>query len=107
VLILTSAVLSVIFGEDWSSWQRANGFDWFLFFFFAIVVVLGANLTQINALRMLGAPLVSSMQAWRLIAALVTGGLLLGEWLTTPVQIFGIVLVILTVSWYLWRQRPA
>jgi drug/metabolite transporter (DMT)-like permease len=107
VLILTSAVLSAVFGEDWSSWQRANSFDWFLFFFFAIVVVLGANLTQINALRRLGAPLVSSMQAWRLIAALVTGGLLLGEWLTTPTQIFGIVLVLLTVSWYLWRQRPA
>lgn len=107
VLILTSGLLSAAFGEDWSRWGHLQASDWLIFFVFTIMIVFGANLTQIQALRRLGAPLVSSMQAWRLVATLICGGLLLGEWLHTPLQIIGVLLVITVVSWYLWQQRSA
>jgi drug/metabolite transporter (DMT)-like permease len=106
VLILTSGTLSIVFGESWQRWSVLQPADWVVFLIFAFGIVLGANLTQIHALRRLGAPFVSSIQAWRLVAALVVGGLLLGEWLHTPLQIAGACLVIAVVSWYLWQQRP-
>lgn len=105
VLVLTSGLLSAVFQEDWSRWQSLDMSGWLAFLAFALPIVLGSNLTQIHALRHLGAPLVSSMQAWRLVATLLIGGLVLAEWLSTPLQIGGALLVVVTVSWYLWSQR--
>jgi len=45
------------------------------------------------------------MMAWRLISAIVFGALLLGERLTSFWQITGAVIVLLTITWYLWQQR--
>lgn len=104
LLLLSTAVLSFIFQEDWTFWQSMQPFDWFMFLFFSLIIMFGANYTQISALRALGAPQVSSMQAWRLVIALLFGGMLLGEWLLQPLQIAGAVLVIMVVSLYLWRQ---
>ena len=104
LLVLSSSMLSAIFREDWSFWRSMHVFDWFMFLFFSLAIMFGANYTQISALRALGAPRVSSMQAWRLVIALLFGGLLLGEWLLQPLQIAGAVLVIVVVSLYLWQQ---
>lgn len=105
VLILSSGLLSLAFGEPWQRWSQIGATDWVVFLVFTFAIVLGANLTQINALRHLGAPLVSSLQAWRLVAALLASGLLIGEWLHTPLQLAGALLVVAAVSWYLWQQR--
>jgi drug/metabolite transporter (DMT)-like permease len=68
-------------------------------------VLVGANLGQIVALRRLGAPLVSSLLAWRLVSAMVVGVLLLDERLTSPWQALGAGAVLVTITWYLWQQR--
>lgn len=104
LLVVSSSILSGLFQEDWGFWRAMQALDWLMFLIFALAIMFGANYTQISALRMLGAPRVSSMQAWRLVVALLLGGLLLGEWLLQPLQIAGAVLVILVVSWYLWQQ---
>ncbi len=107
VLIFSSGLLSIVFHEDWTRWSYLHPIDWLMFLIFAFAIILGANLTQIHTLRRLGAPLVSSLQAWRLVTALVASGLLMGEWLHTPLQMLGVLLVVAVVSWYLWQQRPA
>jgi drug/metabolite transporter (DMT)-like permease len=104
VIAASSAGLSALFQEDWSDWLQIGSGDWAIFAAFTLVV-FGANITQINAIRRLGAPLVSSLQAWRLVATLLVSGLLLSEWLNTPIQLLGAAIVVLVVSWYLWSQR--
>jgi drug/metabolite transporter (DMT)-like permease len=55
----------------------------------------------------LGAPLVSSVMAWRLIATLALAAILLGERLDSWWQALGAVVVLITITGYLWRQaRP-
>lgn len=78
--------------------------DWLVFAAFSLGVLLGANLGQINALRYLGAPLVSSMLASRLVSALIVGALLLGERLTSLWQLLGAGVVLVTITWYLRQQ---
>ncbi len=45
--------------------------------------------------------------AWRLISALALGALLLGERLTSLWQVLGAVIVLVTITVYLRRQRRA
>jgi len=101
-----TGVLSLLVGEDWSRWGAMGVADWLVFAAFTLGVLVGANLGQIGALRRLGAPLVSSLLPWRLVSALVVAGLLLGERLTSVWQVFGALVVLVTLTWYLWQQRP-
>ncbi len=103
-LVCITGPLSLLLGEDWSRWRALGTVDWVVFFFFSVGVLLGANLIQIGALRHLGAPLVSSMMAWRLVAALLIAGFLLGERLTSLGQGMGALIVLVTITWYLSRQ---
>lgn len=104
-LSLVTNALSIIRGEDWSRFAAIGRADWTVFGAFVGGVLLGANLGQIAALRRLGAPLVSSVMAWRLIATLLLAALLLGEQLTAPSQILGALMVLVTITVYLMRQR--
>ena len=76
-----------------------------MFAVFTLGVLAGANLGQIGALRHLGAPLVSSLLGWRLVSALIIAGVLLGERLTSLWQVMGALIVLVTITWYLWQQR--
>jgi drug/metabolite transporter (DMT)-like permease len=108
VVIMTSALaISLLIGEDWSIWLDNGPTDWLVVAAYILLVVFGANGLQIGALRHLGAPMVSSMMAWRLVSALILGGLLLGERLSSWWQFAGALLVLVTITWYLWRQRDA
>lgn len=104
-LSLTSGAISLVLGEDWGRFAAVGTTDWLVFLAFTFFVLLGANLGQISSLRHLGAPLVSSTMAWRLVSTLVMAALLLGEWLTSPWQALGAVIVLATITAYLWRQR--
>ena len=104
-IVAVSLPLSFLLSEDWGRWQELETKDWLVFTTFSLGVLLGANLGQIGALRQLGAPLVSSMLAWRLVVALVVAAFLLNERLTSPWQLLGALIVVLTISWYLWQQR--
>ncbi len=104
VVATTSSVLSAAFGEDWSRWTALAFQDWAVFFTFVFGVILGANVLQIGSLRRLGAPLVSSMLAWRWISALVAAALLLGERLTSVWQFAGAAIIFVVITWYV-RQN--
>lgn len=104
-LLVASLMISLVMGEDWGHFASLGVSDWALFLAFALFVQLGANLGQIASLRNLGAPLVSSTMAWRLVSTLMIAALLLGERLTSLWQILGAALVLATITTYLWRQR--
>jgi drug/metabolite transporter (DMT)-like permease len=103
-LTLFSGVTSAILQEDWQQWANLQPADWLVFGLFAVGVLLGANLAQIRSIQQLGAPLVSSMMATRLISALLAGSLLLNERLSSGWQLLGVGVVFATLTWYL-RQR--
>lgn len=106
VLIQISAlVLSLLWGEDWGRWRVITAQDWAVFIAYSLLVVVLANGLQIAAIRRLGAPMVSSLMGWRLVATLSMGMLLLGEHLTSIWQGVGMLLVLSTITWYLSQQR--
>lgn len=105
MLGLTSGIISLLMGENWGRYTELGPKDWMAFFSFVLFVLLGSNLSQITALRHLGAPMVSSTMAWRLIATLILAALLLGERLSSFWQLVGAVIVIVTISLYLRHQQ--
>lgn len=102
---VTSGMLSLLLGERWSQWGENGTLDWLVFALLSLGILAGANIAQIGAIRHLGAALVSSTMAWRLVSALVLAALLLDERLTSLVQGLGVLLVLTTITWYLWQQR--
>ncbi len=105
VIVIISGIMSSMLDEDWSQYMRINALDWTIFLLFTFVVFLGANLWQIFAIQHIGAPFHSSLLAMRLVSSLVFGWLLLAEQLNSPVQIAGAIIVLVTITWYLWQQR--
>jgi len=99
-----SAAASLLLGEDWNRWATLSPHDWIIFAILAFGVLLGANLGQIRTIQKLGAPLVSSLMAIRLVSALVIGAILLHEQLSSLWQLAGAILVIVTITWFLRRQ---
>ncbi len=95
-------ILSALIGEDWSQWTATGPRDWIIFG--VLVIVASSNFLQIGVIRHLGAPLVSSTLAWRLVSALIVAALLLDERLTSIWQAAGAALVLLTITWYLRQQ---
>jgi drug/metabolite transporter (DMT)-like permease len=104
-LTLATGAISLLAGEDLGRFAAIGPSDWLAFGAFVVLVLLGANLGQIAALRHLGAPLVSSTMAWRLVATLALAALLLGERLSSPWQALGAAVVLATITAYLVRQR--
>ncbi|MCB8983141.1 MAG: DMT family transporter [Ardenticatenaceae bacterium] len=99
-----SAVASLLLGENLNQWSTLSTQDWLIFAVLAFGVLLGANVGQIRTIQRLGAPLVSSLMAIRLVSALVIGALLLHEQLSSLWQAAGAVIVIVTITWFLRRQ---
>ncbi len=106
-ILTVSLPLSLLLGEDWGQWQQLESSDLLILAAFSLGVLLGANVGQVSALRRLGAPMISSLLAWRLVSALFFAALLLGERLTSIWQGVGALIVLVTITWYLWRQRVA
>jgi drug/metabolite transporter (DMT)-like permease len=103
-LFLFTAVASLAIGESWQQWTELQPKDWLIFGVLALGILLAANFAQIRSIQQLGAPLVSSMMASRLISALLFAGLLLNERLSSGWQLLGGAIVFVTLTWYL-RQR--
>lgn len=102
-----TTVGSLTLGEEWVRWGQLQMSDWLVFGLFALGVLLGANLLQIRAIQQLGAPLVSSLMASRLISALLFANLLLGEQLASGWQLLGAGIVLTTLTWYLRQSKPS
>ncbi len=101
---LFSLLTSFALAEDWTRWGQIGWVDWLVFAGFSLGVLWGSNLLQIRSLDRLGAPLVSSLLATRLVSALLFGGVLLGERLTSLWQVAGTAVVFVTITWYLRQQ---
>ena len=105
VIQVSALLLSGLAGEQWSAWLVLDMRGWGVFLGYVVLVIIGANAAQIGAIRHLGAPFVSSLMGWRLVGTLLVSMLLLNEGLTSIWQGVGMVIVIATVTWYLWQQR--
>lgn len=105
VIMAATLPISLAIGEDWTTWRHLSQTDWLAVITFMTVVLVGANGLQIAALRHLGASVVSSLMGWRLVSTLAVGMLLLGEGLQSFWQALGMVIVLTTVTWYLWRSQ--
>lgn len=104
-VVASALVLSGIQGDAWTAWPNITTQHIIALGIFAFVIVIGANLLQVYTLRMLGAPLVTSVQAWRLPMATMVAGLVLGEWLTSATEYIGAGITAASVTWYLLQQR--
>lgn len=104
VLMLTALVASLCLREDWSSWLRMSHEMWLCFGCLLIVNLIAGNLLQINSLSVLGAALFTSLMGARLVAALTLSAIILGEPLKSWWQVFGALVVILTVMVYMLLQ---
>jgi drug/metabolite transporter (DMT)-like permease len=104
-VVAASIPLSFGINEDWSTWQALSMTHWVAFVIFALGIVIGANLLQVYTLRKLGAPLVTSVQAWRLPVAALASGIVMGEWLSMPAEYIGALITAGSVTWYLVSQR--
>lgn len=105
-IMVVSGLSSVVVGQDWGIWGRLPLAGWLLFAVIVGLIMVGGNIVQITALSRLRAAFFSSLMAWRLVIALVTAALLLGERLESAWQVAGAVVVVVTVTLYL-SQRVA
>lgn len=103
---ILSLGISLATGEEWGQWLTINRTTFFVELSHIVFIIFGANMLQIAAIRHIGAPTVSTIMPFRLISTLLFSWLLLGERLQSWWQALGAAVVLVTVSVYLWRQRP-
>ncbi len=103
----TSIPLSYVVGERFDGVASLAPTQWVWLIFFAVFIVIGANILQVYTLRKLGASLVTAVQAWRLPISAIAAGFILAEWMHTPTEFIGAALTALSVTWYLVSQRKA
>lgn len=97
-------LLSLLFRENWTGFLTLDWKSILVILFYAFVMEIGVKTGHITVIRKLGAPLVSSMLAVRLVAAIFFGWLLLGERPESLLQWIGAGIVVLTITWYLSQQ---
>jgi drug/metabolite transporter (DMT)-like permease len=106
-LLLVMGVLSLALNEDMSAWSRLVPADWAAFFGFAFISGFGATWVQVQALKHVSTTLVSSAIAWRLVITSIGGFLMLGEQFVSVWQYLGAMIVVVTITWYLWGRVPS
>lgn len=104
VTTLLSPVASLILREDWTMWKFLSPIGWVVFGCFIAIFVSG-NILQQHAIEKLGsATLASSPLPWRLAISLLLGIVMLDENLTSILQLFGMLIVLVAVGGYLLLQ---
>jgi len=96
---------SLLVGESWKPWLSLPLSGIAAYLAFAFGVLLFGTIMQNNALKHLGAPTYSTIQAWRLLSTIAYSWLLLGEGISTLWQAAGTVIVMATVTWYMLSQK--
>jgi drug/metabolite transporter (DMT)-like permease len=95
---------SVIF-EDWSPWLLMKGKDWLMFCLFILIVQFGAQYCIVFAIQRIGANTVGSTVSLRMVSAITFSAVVLGEGLSTIWQVVGAVVVLVSVSLFLYYQN--
>eukprot|EP00771_Trimastix_marina_P002866 gnl/Trimastix_PCT/4031.p1 GENE.gnl/Trimastix_PCT/4031~~gnl/Trimastix_PCT/4031.p1 ORF type:complete len:391 (+),score=62.64 gnl/Trimastix_PCT/4031:262-1434(+) len=111
VISVSSFILSPIFGERWfgepaghlypMGYDKLDGRSWFAYFFIVFVVLFGGNYCQMFSARFLGAPMMSSMLAVRLVCSVALCQLFICEGFTCWLQYIGALITIVTVTVFL------
>lgn len=96
---------SIVAGESWKPWLSLAPSGIAAYLTFAFGVLLIGTVIQNNAIRNLGAPTYSTLQAWRLLSTILYSWLLLGEGIQTWWQAAGTLVVMATITWYTLSQR--
>ena len=96
---------SIVAGESWKPWLSLAPSGIAAYLTFAFGVLLIGTVIQNNAIRNLGAPTYSTLQAMRLLSTIIYSWLLLGEGISTLWQAAGTLLVMATITWYTLSQR--
>jgi drug/metabolite transporter (DMT)-like permease len=102
-LIVTYVLLSVINHESWAPFWHVRLADVAYLLAFFVVVLMSGGLT-VFAMSLLNTTLFSTLLSLRLVVAILAGWLILGERLTSAYQWGGAIVVVVAITWYLWRQ---
>jgi drug/metabolite transporter (DMT)-like permease len=103
-LLAAYAVLTLAVGESWAAWRSLSVLGWVSALWVIGMVMLTGNFIQIVAVGGVSPARVTNFMALRLISAFVLAWLILGEGLTTLSQWLGVLIVVVTVTAYLWLQ---
>jgi len=98
--ILLSFVSLMVYPIDFTSFYLLNTRDWILFIIFAFIRLI-AHVAQTNSISHLGAPFDATLMPSRVFSSLLLSVFLLNEETPTSVQICGMIVVLLTVTFYL------
>jgi drug/metabolite transporter (DMT)-like permease len=104
-LVISSFALSMIWHNNWGRWEELGWLDWLVFGCYVVIALLFANTGQILSLKHLSAPLVSSFLSLRLVGTVIGGMIILGEKFTTIWQVIGTIIVLVTLTLYLWFSK--
>jgi drug/metabolite transporter (DMT)-like permease len=104
VLMVTALIASICLREDWHKWLKMSQEMWIFFACFLVINLIAGNLLQIHILGKLGAALFTSLMGARLVAALTLSAIILSEPLKSWWQVFGALIVIITVMVYMLIQ---
>jgi drug/metabolite transporter (DMT)-like permease len=103
-LTVTYLSLSIFTKESWAPFLHLNfSYLGYLLVFFVIVFIAGG--LTVSAISKVNTTIFSSLLSLRLVVVLVAGWFILGEQLTSVYQYSGAALIIVAITWYLWRQN--
>ncbi|KAF0984323.1 hypothetical protein FDP41_007500 [Naegleria fowleri] len=90
--------------DDWTIWTKLSTKDWIMFFSFTIFVFMLANHLNIFAISTLGSSVVGSILALRLVSTIVFSILILQESLKSIWQLLGCLIVLTSVSYFMYTE---
>ena len=102
-LVVTYFALSLVFDESWLPFRNMTVSTLCYLIVFVLMILLGGWLTVFSLSRV-NSTFFSVLLSLRLVTAVVAGWAILGEKLSNPMQIVGLVLVVVSITWYLWKQ---
>lgn len=104
VIAIIAALLSLIVQEDWGPlWAMGWGW-WCVVVAMSASVTLGAVLLFIYTTHILSASKASSTTALRLVTGIIASGLTMGQWFSSIGEVLGMVIVVLSACWFLFKQ---
>jgi len=104
-IVVLAAFATLILEEDWSIWRNLSTTGWIIWSIFSFGILLFGNILQISSIQVLGAPLVSTLLAVRLVSALLFSYIVLDEELSDIYQFIGAIVVLITITLYMWIQK--
>jgi drug/metabolite transporter (DMT)-like permease len=91
--------------ENWSLWLDLSNVDWIIFFTNSFLVTLVATLSSIMAIQKLGPATVGATTSARMVSAIVFSTIMLGETMQSAWQVLGSIVVLVSVTLFLYWQR--